>query len=243
LLVYEVYLTLFDSYWGKNMISQSSQDYLKTIYKLTHGQNPVASVTTSLIAEHRAVAPASVTNMLKKLAAMKLVEHTPYQGVVLTSTGERIALEVIRHHRLLELYLSEVLGFDLDKVDEEADRLEHVISEEFEDKIDRMLGYPTVDPHGAPIPRKDGSIEYDQYLCLADIPAGANVCVRQVSDQSAEMLRYMATMGIKPNVEIEVVSRAPFNGPLEIVVNGKATYSLGLEVAAHIYVSSLGEEG
>ncbi len=225
------------------MISQSSQDYLKTIYKLTHGQNPVDSVTTSLIAEHRAVAPASVTNMLKKLAAMKLVEHTPYQGVVLTSTGKRIALEVIRHHRLLELYLSEILGFDLDKVDEEADRLEHVISEEFEDKIDRMLGYPTVDPHGAPIPRKDGSIEYDHYLCLADIQAGANVRVRQVSDQSAEMLRYMATMGIKPNVEIEVVSRAPFNGPLEIVVNGETTYSLGLEVAAHIYVSSLGEDG
>ncbi len=225
------------------MISQSSQDYLKTIYKLTHGQNPVDSVTTSLIAEHRAVAPASVTNMLKKLAAMKLVEHTPYQGVVLTSTGKRIALEVLRHHRLLELYLSEILGFDLDKVDEEADRLEHVISEEFEDKIDRMLGYPTVDPHGAPIPRKDGSIEYDHYLCLADIQAGANVRVRQVSDQSAEMLRYMATMGIKPNVEIEVVSRAPFNGPLEIVVNGEAAYSLGLEVAAHIYVSSLGEDG
>jgi DtxR family Mn-dependent transcriptional regulator len=225
------------------MISQSSQDYLKTIYKLTHGQNPVASVTTSLIAEHRAVAPASVTNMLKKLAAMKLVEHTPYQGVVLTSTGKRIALEVLRHHRLLELYLSEVLGFDLDKVDEEADRLEHVISEEFEDKIDRMLGYPTVDPHGAPIPRKDGSIEYDHYLCLSDIPAGENVCVRQVSDQSAEMLRYMATMGIKPNVEIKVVGRAPFNGPLEIVVNGEARYSLGLEVAAHIYVSSLGEDG
>ena len=225
------------------MISQSSQDYLKTIYKLTHGQNPVASVTTSLIAEHRDVAPASATNMLKKLAEMKLVEHTPYQGVVLTSTGKRIALEVLRHHRLLELYLSEVLGFDLDKVDEEADRLEHVISEEFEDKIDRMLGYPTVDPHGAPIPRKDGSIEYDHYLCLSDIPAGTNVRVRQVSDQSAEMLRYMATMGIKPNVEIEVVGRAPFNGPLEIVVNGEAMYSLGLEVAAHIYVSSLGEDG
>ena len=224
------------------MISQSSQDYLKTIYKLTHGQNPVDSVTTSLIAEHRAVAPASVTNMLKKLAAMKLVEHTPYQGVVLTATGKRIALEVLRHHRLLELYLSEVLGFDLDKVDAEADRLEHVISEEFEDKIDRMLGYPTVDPHGAPIPRKDGSIEYDHYLCLSDIPSGTNVCVRQVSDQSAEMLRYMTTMGIKPNVEIEVVDRAPFNGPLEIVVNGEATYSLGLEVAAHIYVSSLEEE-
>ncbi len=219
------------------MISQSSQDYLKTIYKLTHGQNAVASVTTSLIAENLSVAPASVTNMLKKLASIKLVKHTPYQGVVLTPTGERIALEVIRHHRLLELYLSEVLGFDLDKVDAEADRLEHVISEEFEDKIDRALGYPTVDPHGAPIPRKDGSVEYGDYLCLSEVSPGEQVRVMQVSDQSAEMLRYMATMGIRPNVAIKVVDRAPFNGPMEIVVNGEATYSLGLEVAAHIYVS------
>ncbi len=225
------------------MISQSSQDYLKTIYKLTHGQKPVASVTTSQIAEYLSVAPASVTNMLKKLAAIKLVKHTPYQGVVLTATGERIALEVIRHHRLIELYLSEVLGFDLDKVDAEADRLEHVISEEFEDKIDRALGYPTVDPHGAPIPSKDGSIEHGDYMCLSDIPAGENVRVRQVSDQSAEMLRYMVTMGIKPNVEIKVLDRAPFSGPMEIVVNGSAMHAIALEVATHIYVSLAKKEG
>ena len=224
------------------MISQASQDYLKTIYKLAHGQNPVASVTTSLLAENLSVAPASVTNMLKKLASIKLVEHTPYQGVVLTPTGERVALEVLRHHRLLELYLSEVLGFDLDKVDAEADRLEHVISEEFEDKIDRALGYPTVDPHGAPIPRKDGSIEYDDYLCLSEVPPGERVRVMQVSDQSAEMLRCMATMGIRPNVAIDVVDRAPFNGPMEIVVDGETAHSLGLEVAAHIYVSPLEKE-
>ncbi len=224
------------------MISQASQDYLKTIYKLAHGQNPVASVTTSLLAENLSVAPASVTNMLKKLASIKLVEHTPYQGVVLTPTGERVALEVLRHHRLLELYLSEVLGFDLDKVDAEADRLEHVISEEFENKIDRALGYPTVDPHGAPIPRKDGSIEYGDYLCLSEVPPGERVRVMQVSDQSAEMLRYMATMGIRPNVAIAVVDRAPFNGPMEIVVDGETAHSLGLEVAAHIYVSPLEKE-
>ena len=223
--------------WERDMISQSSQDYLKTIYKLTHGQNPVASVTTSLIAETLSVAPASVTNMLKKLASIKLVNHTPYQGVALTPTGERIALEVIRHHRLLELYLSEVLGFDLDKVDAEADRLEHVISEEFEDKIDRALGYPTVDPHGAPIPSKDGSIEYGDYLSLSEVAPGERVRVMQVSDQSAEMLRYMAAMGIRPNVEIQVVERAPFNGPMDIVVDGEAAHSLGLDVAEHIYVS------
>ena len=221
------------------MISQSSQDYLKTIYKLTHGMDPKESVTTSLVAEKMEVAPASATNMLKKLAEMKLVEHTPYQGVVLTSPGKRIALEVIRHHRLLELYLSEVLGYDLDKVDAEADRLEHVISEEFEDKIDEVLGHPTIDPHGAPIPAKDGSIEYGDYQRLADILAGERVQIKQVSDQSADMLRYMTTMGIKLDAEIEVVARAPFNGPMEIVVDGEASHSLGLEVAGYIYVTSL----
>lgn len=225
------------------MISQSSQDYLKAIYKLTHGVSALESVTTSLVSEKMNVAPASATNMLKKLAEMKLVEHTPYQGVVLTHVGVRVALEVIRHHRLLELYLSEMLGYDLDKVDAEADRLEHVISEEFEDKIDEVLGYPKVDPHGAPIPSKDGSIEYGDYLVLTDIPAGQRVHIRQVNDQSAEMLRYMGTMGIKPNVQIEVVRRAPFNGPMEIIVEGDASYSLGLEVAGHIYVSHWEEEG
>ncbi len=225
------------------MISQSSQDYIKTIYKLMHGLSPVESVTTSLVADKMEVAPASATNMLKKLAEMKLVEHTPYQGVVLTPLGKRVALEVIRHHRLLELYLSEVLGYDLDKVDAEADRLEHVISEEFEDKIDAVLGYPTVDPHGAPIPSKDGSIEYGNYLVLSDIPAGQSVRIRQVSDQSAEMLRYMGSMGIKPDVQIEVIGRAPFNGPIEIVVEGGASYSLGLEVAGYIYVSHWEAEG
>lgn len=219
------------------MISQSAQDYLKAIYKLLNGQNAVASVNTSLVAERMEVAAASATNMVKKLADMKLVKHTPYQGVELTETGEKVALEVIRHHRLLELYLSEVLGYDLDKVDAEADRLEHVISEEFEDRIDALLGHPTVDPHGAPIPSKDGEIAFGNYRPLSEVEVGESVEIKQVSDKSAEMLRYMGSMGLKPNVTVEVKGRAPFNGPMQITVSGDNQYSLGLEVASHIYVS------
>lgn len=219
------------------MISQAAQDYLKAIYKLLNGRDAVASVNTSMVAEKMEVAAASATNMVKKLAEMKLVDHTPYQGVVLTETGEKVALEVIRHHRLLELYLAEVLGYDLDKVDAEAERLEHVISEEFEDRIDKVLGYPTVDPHGAPIPSKDGEISFGNYRPLAEVEVGEKVHIKQVSDRSSEMLRYMGSMGLKPNVVVEVKERAPFNGPMEIVVEDTDQYSLGLEVANHIYVS------
>ena len=219
------------------MISQAAQDYIKAIYKLLNGRDAVASVNTSMVAEKVDVAAASATNMVKKLAEMKLVKHTPYQGVELTDMDEKVALEGIRHHRLLELYLAEVLGYDLDKVDAEADRLEHVISEEFEDRIDKILGYPTVDPHGAPIPSKNGEITFGNYRSLSEVEVGERVQIRQVSDRSSEMLRYMGSMGLKPNVEVEVKERAPFNGPLEIVVENEGRYSLGLEVANHIYVS------
>ena len=219
------------------MISQAAQDYLKAIYKLLNGRNAMVSVNTSMVAEKMDVAAASATNMVKKLAEMKLVKHTPYQGVALTDMGEKVALEVIRHHRLLELYLSEVLGYDLDKVDAEADRLEHVISEEFEDRIDEVLGYPTIDPHGAPIPSKEGEIAFGNYRPLSEVEVGERVQIRQVSDQSAEMLRYMGSMGLKPNVRVEVKERAPFNGPMQIQVEDADQYSLGLEVANHIFVT------
>jgi DtxR family Mn-dependent transcriptional regulator len=218
-------------------ISQSVQDYLKAIYKLQNGRLAIASVNTSMVAEKMDVAAASATNMVKKLADMKLVKHTPYQGVELTDTGEKVALEVIRHHRLLELYLAEVLGYDLDKVDAEADRLEHVISEEFEDRIDEVLGYPTIDPHGAPIPSKEGQIAPRNYRALSEVEVGEQVQIMQVSDKSAEMLRYMGSMGLKPHVRVEVKERAPFNGPMRIQVESKGQFSLGLEVANHIYVS------
>ena len=225
------------------VISQAVQDYLKAIYKLLNGQDPVASVTTSTVAEKMDVAAASATNMVKKLAEMKLVEHTPYQGVMLTAMGEKIALEVIRHHRLLELYLAEVLGYDLDRVDAEAERLEHVISEEFEDRIDMALGHPTIDPHGAPIPSKEGEIEHRNYQVLSDVQSGRPVVIRQVSDQNPEMLRYMGSMGLRPNVVVVVIDRAPFNGPLQIEVGEGERHALGLEVAGHIYVTPVEESG
>ena len=137
------------------MLSGAVQDYLKTIYKL---QEQGGAVSTSALAEAMGVAAASATGMVKKLAVLKLARHSPYQGVVLTKAGEKMALEVIRHHRLLELYLAEALGYSWDKVHEEAERLEHVISEEFEEKIFEALGRPTRDPHGDPIPTKDGTL-------------------------------------------------------------------------------------
>ena len=133
-------------------LTDAMQDYLREIYKL---RLEGGRATTSAIAERMGVRPPSVTAMLKRLAALGLVEHTPYHGVELTPAGERVALEVIRHHRLLELYLAETLGIGIDDVHEEADKLEHVLSEELEARIDRALGYPTHDPHGDPIPDKD----------------------------------------------------------------------------------------
>ena len=219
------------------MLSQAAQDYIKSIYKLQNGHEPVESVNTSLIAEKMEVAAASATNMVKKLAELNLLQHTPYRGVELTEAGREVALEILRHHRLIELYLSKALGYRWDEVDAEADRLEHVISEEFEDKIDEVLGFPTTDPHGAPIPTKEGDIERFDYLRLTDVAEGKSVVIGQVNDQDPEMLRYMASLGIRPGVEIEVRKKAPFNGPIEIQLSGGERQALGVEVAGHIFVT------
>jgi DtxR family Mn-dependent transcriptional regulator len=219
-------------------LSPSAQDYLKIIYKLQRSPDGDQPVTTSQIADRAGVAAASATNMVKRLAEMKLVRHTPYRGVELTPAGEMIALEVIRHHRLLELYLADALGYRWDEVDAEAETLEHVISEEFEDRIDEVLGYPKTDPHGAPIPSKDGCIERPAYERLSHVDAGTTVCVRQVSDRSPEMLRYLDGLGVRPDAVVHVAGRAPFNGPLQIRVQEGGECSIGLEAAAYVYVSA-----
>ena len=152
-------------------ISHAVQDYLKAIYKLGNG-NGLESVNTTLLSDYLDVSAASTTNMVKKLAEMKLLAYTPYKGFALTNTGEKIALEVIRHHRLLEKYLADTLGYSWDEVDAEADRLEHVISEEFEDRIDRALGFPKTDPHGDPIPDSDGAVATPEYQTLLTCPVG-----------------------------------------------------------------------
>jgi len=184
------------------MLTQAIQDYLKIIYKL---QGEGAGVTTNAIADRLGVAPASVTNMIKKLARLRLVEHAPYRGVALTAGGEKVALEVIRHHRLLELYLSDVLGVSLDKVDEEAERLEHVLSEELEERIAQSLGDPTHDPHGHPIPSREGTLDELSYPVLAELGRGASAVIVRVSDRHAAVLRHLAADGLLPGAHLQVV--------------------------------------
>jgi len=216
------------------MLSEAVQDYLKTIYKL---QEQGGAVSTSALAEAMGVAAASATGMVKKLAGLKLARHNPYQGVILTKAGEKMALEVIRHHRLLELYLAEALGYSWDKVHEEAERLEHVISEEFEEKIFEALGRPTRDPHGDPIPTKDGTLVAGSHERLSDMEPGATGVIRRVSDRNAEMLRYLALRGLVPDATVQVVEKAPFNGPIT-VKTGETAHVLGRDLASHIHVES-----
>jgi len=216
------------------MLSEAVQDYLKTIYKL---QEQGGAVSTSALAEAMGVAAASATGMVKKLASLKLARHNPYQGVVLTKAGEKMALEVIRHHRLLELYLAEALGYSWDKVHEEAERLEHVISEEFEEKIFVAMGRPTRDPHGDPIPTKDGTLAGETHERLSDMEPGATGVIRRVSDRNAEMLRYLALRGLVPDAAVEVVEKAPFNGPITVKM-GETSHVLGRDLASHIQVES-----
>lgn len=215
------------------MISRATEDYLKAIYQLaSDGQK----VSTSRLAEQIRCSAASVTNMLQKLSEMKLVKYTPYQGVTLTRAGCKIALEVIRHHRLIELYLAQVLGYSWDKVHAEAEELEHVISEEFEERIDLALGHPTIDPHGHPIPTKDGRIDLPQSRPLWEMSGGEWVRVQRVNDRDPEALRYLASIGVFPDVEFSVLKKAPFNGPIHISIDD-SEHSLSEELARQIFVA------
>jgi DtxR family Mn-dependent transcriptional regulator len=218
------------------LISQAIEDYLKTIYKLQHGGTENERATTSVIADRMGVAAASATNMIKKLAEMHLLVHTPYQGVGLTGAGKKIALETIRHHRLIELYLAQALGYPWDQIDAEADRLEHAISEEFEDRIDQALGYPTIGAHGEPIPTKQGKVEDLDYPRLSDLETGQPAIIRRVSDRNPEMLRYMDQMGLQLGTRVEVREKTPFSGPLQLKIDANKKEALGLEVAYNIFV-------
>ena len=218
-----------------SMTTQAIQDYLKIIFKLQHGGH-VAS--TSAIAEKLAISPASVTGMIKKLSKMGLAEHSPYHGVTLTEEGKALALELIRHHRLLELYLQKALGFTWDKVDAEAERLEHHISEEMEAAMAAFLGDPTEDPHGDPIPTKDGYMPDVRYDRLSEMGPGQLVRIRRVKDSDPDLLRYLGTLGMYPHVIVEVVDKAPFDGPLVVRVSG-AQQALGAQVTDSIFVEPI----
>lgn len=214
------------------MLSEAVQDYVKQIYLL---QGREGKATTSALAAAMDVSAASATAMVKKLDGMGLVSHTPYHGVQLTPAGERIALEVLRHHRLLELYLTEALGLPWDRVHVEAERLEHVLSDELEASIDRALGHPATDPHGDPIPTADLVIAPDHRQRLADLEPGEAAVVRQVPDGEPALLRYLGDLGLVPEAGVAMVEKAPFGGPLTVEVGG-TRHALGAELAARIRV-------
>src|SRR5436190_3193148 len=214
------------------MESEAVQDYVKQIYLLQTGSG---KATTSEIAERMGVSAASATSMVKKLDQLGLVEHRRYHGAQLTAAGERIAVEVLRHHRLLELYLTQALGLSWDSVHVEAERLEHVLSEELEAALDRALGYPDTDPHGDPIPGPDLTLPAETSSALAELMPEQEATVRRVPDGDPELLRYLAHLGIVPAARIRMVGKEPFQGPVTVDVDGTRR-SLGIGVAEMVRV-------
>jgi DtxR family Mn-dependent transcriptional regulator len=208
--------------------SEAIEDYAKAIYSLAGRTD--GAVSTNALAERLGVTPASVSAMVKKLDDRGLVEHVPYKGVRLTDAGGRLALEMLRHHRLLELYLAETLGVPWDRVHDEAEVLEHVLSEELEELIAAKLGDPTHDPHGDPIPTRDGRIAEATSTALKDLAPGARGRFTRVSDSDPAMLRYLAERGIAPGAELEVIEKQPFDGPL-FVRFGDQVHVLGGDLA------------
>jgi DtxR family Mn-dependent transcriptional regulator len=193
-------------------ITPAMQDYLKAVYRLGH-QGPVA---TQRLADELGVAPSSATNMAKRLHELGLVTHEPYHGVTLTEAGRQAALDVVRRHRLWETYLAQAVGMGWDEVHDEAERLEHYLSERLESRIDSLLGFPATDPHGDPIPREGADPAPGPTLLQA--PAGAEGTISRISDRDPEQLRYLGALGIVPGARVTVLEHLPFEGPVRIRV-------------------------
>jgi DtxR family Mn-dependent transcriptional regulator len=212
---------------------QAIEDYLKTIYELAEVESPVS---TNRVAEAREVKASSATNMMQKLNRLGLVSYEKHRGVTLTNEGQAIALETIRHHRLVELYLTRELGFGWEEVHEEAERLEHVLSEKLAERMAAVLGDPAFDPHGDPIPGRDGSLNRPPTRPMSDLTQGSVATVARVGDDSnSELLRYLDELGIRPGTEFTLLELAPFEGPLTIEV-GAHTRIVGRKAAESIYV-------
>jgi DtxR family Mn-dependent transcriptional regulator len=221
--------------------SEAVEDYAKEIFSLQQ-RTDGGAVTTTALARRLGVAPSSVTAMVKRMDEMRLVRYEPYRGVRLTSRGERLALEVIRHHRLLEAFLADAFDMPWDRVHDEAEVLEHYISEELEELIASKLGDPEHDPHGDPIPNRDLAIADEHLVPLAGMQPGERGVFARVSDSEAGMLRYLADRGIYPGVELIVRGREPFGGPITIEVSG-AEHLLGGELVERMRVALARSEG
>jgi DtxR family Mn-dependent transcriptional regulator len=215
------------------VLSQSMENYLKVIYEVLEREDRAA---TSVIADHMGIASASVTAMLKKLAGLQLITYERYQGVRLTPAGEKTALEIVRHHRLIELYLAEALDVPWDRVHEEAERLEHALSDDLEERIAMALGDPKVDPHGSPIPSRDGFVDRVDARQLSSVEAGETVTVVEVADRDPDLLRYLGKLEMFPGTVVRVLAVEPFQGPLVLSSNGRE-FILGRPAADEIQVS------
>ncbi|MEX2536029.1 MAG: metal-dependent transcriptional regulator [Trueperaceae bacterium] len=215
------------------LVTSAVEDYLKALFEL--GEQ---SIKTQALAAALAVSPASVTGMLRKLSELHLIEYEPYQGASLTPAGRKMALETVRHHRLIETYLAEALGYEWHEVHDEAEKLEHHISEEFEDRIADVLGHPTHDPHGDPIPARDGRLPDDTGSPLVNWDVGTRLRITRITDQRSEVLRYLDTHGLVPGSEVIMVDIAPLSGPLTLVRDGH-TLAVSFELAERIHAARL----
>jgi DtxR family Mn-dependent transcriptional regulator len=214
---------------GSVDLSVSTEDYLKAIYKLESHRQPAQ---TTSIADMLQISPPSVTGMVKRMAESGLVEHQPYKGVRLTEEGRRVALTMLRRHRILETYLTEKLKFSWDAVHEEAERLEHAASDLLINRMALALGNPRFDPHGDPIPTESGEIETPLTVALTDVPVGKKVVLVVVGDQDPARLRFIESLGLKPGATFEVMEHQPFRGPVKIwLVGGRKEEVLGHELA------------
>ncbi|HKY96304.1 MAG TPA: metal-dependent transcriptional regulator [Gemmatimonadaceae bacterium] len=219
----------------EDMLTGPVEDYLKTIYEIGRG---TVSVATNDIAQRLAIAPASVSGMVRRLAEQGLLSYERYRGVTLTEQGRRAALRTIRRHRVIESYLSIALNYPWDRVHDEAERLEHAASDELVDRMAEAIGEPVVDPHGAPIPSREGLMDETEYVSLGELSAGYGARVVRVSDDDPEMLRYLAELAIVPGAEVIVISRAPYQGPISLRISGHLL-AIGPQLASQVMVEPL----
>lgn len=228
-------LHLVDAAAANDSLTGPVEDYLKAIYALGRGTGAVA---TNDIAQRLLIAPASVSGMVRRLAEQGLLTYERYHGVKLTDRGRRAALRTLRRHRIIESYLSKALSYPWDRVHAEAERLEHAASDELVDRMASAIGEPAVDPHGAPIPSREGLVDETEYFPLAELGAGLGVRVVRVSDEDPEMLRYLAELEITPGAELLIVSKAPFAGPITLRI-GSTLHSIGPSLAEQVLVEPL----
>jgi DtxR family Mn-dependent transcriptional regulator len=224
---------------GADALTRSVEDYLKAIYRLSPEGQPAA---TSDIAQALDLSPASVSGMIKRLSEQRLLHHAPYRGAQLTEEGRRVALRMVRRHRLIESYLVAHLGYSWDAVHDEAERLEHAVSDTLVERMATALGHPTSDPHGDPIPAADGSMIEESLAPLCDAPEGRRLAIRRVVAEDPELLRHLAERGLRPGVLVTIGERQPFNGPISLTMDG-GMQVIGAEVARYLLCAEVGDTG